>query len=156
VAWGVDQIENVLLTVQLVVHLDGVALDGDASLALQIHVVEQLSLQFALRHRAGVFQQSVGQGALAVINVCNDAEVTNVLHGQNGSANITPNPPRFASGFYLQTSVSLAAFAAKTPHNTDEFQGVFEDFVQNVPTGPFALTVFSRQIARFNLNDFAS
>ena len=45
VSGGVDQVEHIFFTVKLIVHLYGMALDGDAALALQLHVVEDLRLQ---------------------------------------------------------------------------------------------------------------
>ncbi len=78
VARGVDEVENVGLALILVFHLYGVALDGDAALALKVHVVEHLV--FGDGYRLGVFQQTVGEGGLAVIDVGDDAEVAGVLH----------------------------------------------------------------------------
>ena len=79
---GVDQIEDVFLTVfALVVHLNGVALDGDAPLSLQIHVIQGLLLQLTVGNRPGRLEQTVGQGALSVVDVCDDAKVADVFHG---------------------------------------------------------------------------
>ena len=50
-------------------------LDGDAALALQVHGVEHLLHHFALRERAGDFEQAVGQRRLAVVDVRNDREI---------------------------------------------------------------------------------
>ena len=61
-----------------VVHRHGAGLDRDAPLALQVHVVEQLLVHLALADGAGVFQQPVGQRALAVVDVGDDAEVADV------------------------------------------------------------------------------
>ena len=80
VARGVNQVDAKLLGPALVVHLDGVALDGDAALALQIHVVEELVHLLARRHALGYVEQAVGQGALTVVDVGDDAEVPNVVH----------------------------------------------------------------------------
>ena len=52
-------------------------LDGDAALALQIHVVEDLVFHVALRDRLGLLQNAVGKRAFAVVNMCNDAEIAN-------------------------------------------------------------------------------
>ena len=57
-SWGVNEVERIVLAVLQVVHLDGVALDGDATLALQIHVVEHLI--FSHSDSLGVFEESVG------------------------------------------------------------------------------------------------
>jgi len=49
VPWGINQIEYVVLTIELVVHLDGVALNGDPALALKIHIIEYLLLKILPR-----------------------------------------------------------------------------------------------------------
>ena len=45
------------------------ALDGDAALALEVHVVERLFLQLAIRDGARGLEQAVGQGALPVVRM---------------------------------------------------------------------------------------
>jgi hypothetical protein len=62
----------------LVKHGHGAGLDGDAALALQVHVVEDLLLELALGDGAGAHEQPVGQGALAVVDVGDDREVPNL------------------------------------------------------------------------------
>jgi len=57
-----------------------VALDGDAALALKVHVVQCLILHVPLVDGFGMFQQAVGEGAFAVVNVRDDAEVADMLH----------------------------------------------------------------------------
>ena len=79
-ARSVDEVQFVLLPLVIVQHLDGVALDGDALLALEIHIVEHLILHLACGESAGEFQKAVGKRALAVIYVCNDAEIADVFH----------------------------------------------------------------------------
>ena len=81
-AWGIYQVEHIVLPVAVVVHLDGMALDGDATLFFQLHIVKHLILHIALRHGVGDFQQSVCQRAFAVVNVGNDTEITDVLQVQ--------------------------------------------------------------------------
>ena len=76
----VNQVERKILAVQTIVHLNGVTLDGDTALALQVHVVEHLRLHVLARHGARVLEQTVGQRALAVVNVSHDAEVPYVFH----------------------------------------------------------------------------
>jgi hypothetical protein len=63
-----------------VLHLDCVALDGDAALALQVHTVQCLILHIPLTNGVGVFQQTISQGAFAVVNVCDDAEIAYFFH----------------------------------------------------------------------------
>ncbi len=58
---------------------DAFRLDGDAALAFEVHGVEDLFVHFALRERAGHFEQTVGERGLAVVNVRDDTEVSNEL-----------------------------------------------------------------------------
>ena len=59
----IDQIERIVLPVAgRVLHLDGVALDGDPLFAFEVHVVEHLILHFALVQRIGLLQQTVCEG----------------------------------------------------------------------------------------------
>src|SRR5260221_5891413 len=75
----VDQIELVVLPVlRGVAHADGLRLDRDALLALEVHLVEHLLGHVALGDRASVFEQAVGKGGFAGIDVGNDAEVPDV------------------------------------------------------------------------------
>ena len=82
VARRVDQVEDVVLAVpRPVVEPHGVLLDGDAALALQVHRVEELLGHLALGERARALHQPVGERGLAVVDVRDDREVTDVLHG---------------------------------------------------------------------------
>ena len=75
---SINEIQHVFLPIFLVLHLDGMALDGDASLFLQVHIVEHLP--FGDLDGVGVFQQSICQGRLTMVYMCDDAEITYVLH----------------------------------------------------------------------------
>ena len=68
-----------------VAHAHGLALDGDAALALDVHGVEQLGLHVALGHRARKLQDAVRERGLAVIDVRDDREVADMgkLVGHN-------------------------------------------------------------------------
>ena len=73
---GVDQVENVLLTIGCaVIHARGLELDRDPPLPLEIHVVQELILHVTVGHRVGVLQQTIRQGRLAVVDVGDDAEI---------------------------------------------------------------------------------
>ena len=78
VSRSVDQVQHIVLAVQLIGHLNGVALDGDATLFLQLHVVEHLSLGDL--NGVGMFEQTVGQCRLAVIDMGNDTEIPYIVH----------------------------------------------------------------------------
>ena len=73
----VDQVQLVHeAIVGLVVETDGMSLDGDAALTLEIHGVEHLFHHFALLERAGCFQKTVSDGAFAVVDVGDDGEIS--------------------------------------------------------------------------------
>src|SRR6185436_5914560 len=75
---GVDQIQNVRLAILgLVVQTDSVGLDGNATLALEVHVVENLRRHVAAGDCAGQFQQTIRQRRFAVIDVGDDGEIAN-------------------------------------------------------------------------------
>ena len=80
VAGRVQQVELVLRAVLgLVGYADGLGLDGDAALALDVHAVEVLFLGLALAHEARDAEDAVGQRGLAVVDVGDDAEVADAL-----------------------------------------------------------------------------
>ena len=56
VSRSINQIEGILHSILHIIHLNGVALDGDASLAFQIHIVEHLILHILATHRFGILQ----------------------------------------------------------------------------------------------------
>ena len=64
-----------------VLHANGVRLDGDAALALQVHRVEHLllALHFARRERSRQLQQAIGERALPMIDMGDDGEIADVL-----------------------------------------------------------------------------
>ena len=80
VARGVDEVHLVgLAVVCLILHADGAGLDGDAALALEVHVVEQLLLHLADGDRLALLQQAVGKGGLAVVDMRNNRKIANLL-----------------------------------------------------------------------------
>src|SRR5256886_8872926 len=79
-AGGIDQIQLVDAAVAgVVVHADGVELDGDAALAFQVHRVEHLLPHQALVQGARELDQPVGQRRFPVVDVGHDAEVADVI-----------------------------------------------------------------------------
>ena len=79
VAGGIDQVEHVGLAFVFVVHRHGGGLDGYPSLALEVHIVEELIDLMTLRNGAGQLKHTVCQGALAVVDVRYDREISYVL-----------------------------------------------------------------------------
>ena len=79
-AWGVEQVELVGLAIlRGIHHADGVGFDGDAALAFEVHGVEDLGLHLARGQRSGQFEQAVGERGLAMVDVRDDREVSDVL-----------------------------------------------------------------------------
>ena len=77
-AGGVDEVQHELFAVMVVKNGDGGGFDGDAALALEIHVVEDLLFEFAFGDGAGSHEQAVGERALAVVDMGDDREITNL------------------------------------------------------------------------------
>ena len=81
---SVDDVELVLCSVfGFVVDANGIRLDRDAALTLEIHIIEQLIAHVALRDRTRAFQEAICQRGLTVVDVSDDAEVTyaRLIHG---------------------------------------------------------------------------
>ena len=80
---GVNQVQPAGLPVPCGVgERDRVALDRDSPFALEFHVIENLFTEFARLHTAARLDQAIGERRLAVIDMRDDAEVANVLHGR--------------------------------------------------------------------------
>jgi hypothetical protein len=57
-----------------------VRLNGNAAFALQIHVVQQLILFFSVGYGTCGIKQPIGKRALAVVDVRDNAEISNMIH----------------------------------------------------------------------------
>ena len=77
---SIDQVQKMLFTLILMLHLDGVTFNGDPPFTLQFHIIQHLVLEIPLIQGTGFHQQPVGQGTLPMIDVGNDTEVANVIH----------------------------------------------------------------------------
>ena len=96
---SINQVEDVDLAIgRGVFHAGGLELDGDAAFALQLHVVEKLRLHVASSNGAGVLQEPIGQGGFPVVDVGNDAEITDPLNG---------NVSHRAGGGFMGAAASL-------------------------------------------------
>ena len=79
-AGGIDEVEDVVLAVLgVVAQVYCPGLDGDAPLPLDVHVVQQLFLHIPAGDRLGVFEDAVGQGGFAVVNVGDDRKIANIV-----------------------------------------------------------------------------
>ena len=81
---SIDQIQLVLISVaSAIVKADGVRLDSNSPLPLEVHGIEHLVGHFPFRKRARDFQHTVGQGGLAVVNMGDNRKVANVTCVRN-------------------------------------------------------------------------
>ena len=80
-ARGVDEVEHVGAAVRAGPgQPDGLALDRDAALALDVHPVQVLRAHLAVLDHAGELQHPVRERGLAVVDVRDDAEVADHAH----------------------------------------------------------------------------
>ena len=76
----IDKVERVRLPILGgVVEGNGPGLNGDASLPLQVHIIQQLVFHIPLRHRAAGLQQPVGQRGFSMVNMGNNRKISNFL-----------------------------------------------------------------------------
>jgi len=91
VAGRVDEVELVGVPVlRRVGESHRVALDGDPTLTLDVHGVEDLVPEIPLVDPTAVLDETVGEGRLAVIDVGNDAEGTYGVHASMVAASSPP------------------------------------------------------------------
>src|SRR5688572_30193173 len=73
---SVDQVEDVLSSVAGgVIQPDRMGLDGDATLALEVHRVEDLRLHLTRLQGTGKLQKAIGERRLAMVDVRDDGKV---------------------------------------------------------------------------------
>ncbi len=78
-AGSVDKIKQILLAIFTGVRQGhGLALYCDASFSLKIHRIEYLVPEFSLRDHTCRLDKPVCQGGLSMIDMSNDAEVSNI------------------------------------------------------------------------------
>ena len=81
----VNEVQLVFLAIlALVLQPHRLRLDRDAALALDVHVVEHLRLHLALRERARVLDEPVGNRRLAVVDMRDDGEIADMLIRHEG------------------------------------------------------------------------
>ncbi len=79
-AGSVNEVEGVFFAVLGgIVHAHGLGFDGDAPLPFQLHGVQNLLGHLPLFKHARLFQDAVRQSGLAVVNMGNNAKISNVV-----------------------------------------------------------------------------
>jgi hypothetical protein len=80
VSGRVYQVELILSAIfRFIQHAHGVQLDGDAALPLEVHGVQHLRFHLAFGQRAGHLQQAIRQRGLAVVDMSDNAEISDVV-----------------------------------------------------------------------------
>ena len=92
-SWGIYQIKNILFSVfSMIYSTDSLGFDGDSTLTLQFHIVQNLRLHFSLSKQSGHLYNSVCQCGFSMINMCNNTKITNftlVCHSRHSSSGYT-------------------------------------------------------------------
>ena len=79
VAWRINKIEHIALTIQCrVINTHRIGLDGNPALALNIHTVQHLRLHIPFLNGSSLLDQPVSQSGLSVVNMRHDREVSDV------------------------------------------------------------------------------
>ena len=63
----------------LIIHLDGVAFNGNSTFALKVHVVQYLVLHFTTGYCTGKFQKPVSQSTFTMINMGNNTKIPDIF-----------------------------------------------------------------------------
>jgi hypothetical protein len=91
VSGGINQIEFVFLSPMFYSHCNRTGLNRYPTLPLEFHIVENLLLHFALLNSTSVLEQPVSQGTLAMIDVRDNAKVSDILGFDFGHAMVNLN-----------------------------------------------------------------
>ena len=85
VAWSVDHAEGIFGAVERPRHAHSLRFDGDATLLLNIHTIQETITHLTFGHDAAELQNTVCHRGLAVIDMRDDAEIANQrLIGETG------------------------------------------------------------------------
>ena len=79
-AWGVNEIENILLTVFSSIHeAYCMCFYSNATLPLEVHGIEDLIHHLTLAECAGPFQKPVSERRFPMVNMGDNGEITYIL-----------------------------------------------------------------------------
>jgi hypothetical protein len=91
----------------------GLRLDGDAALALDVHRVEHLRFHLAIGEAAAALDDAIGQRALAVVDVGNDREISDVVHEVTRAALCEKRRSRFGRRLTSRSDVKAQGAVPK-------------------------------------------
>lgn len=80
-AGSINKIQQILDVIEDIVHGDSLCLYSDSPLPFDFQLIEEL-IGGVFGYGIGDFQEAIGQGGLAMINMRNDTEVANPLRGE--------------------------------------------------------------------------
>ena len=83
---SVNQIEFVFFSFMHDSHGDGAGFNRNTSLPLKLHIIENLLLHLAFLNCAGMLEHAISQGTLAMIDVRDNAKVSNIFGFDFGHA----------------------------------------------------------------------
>jgi hypothetical protein len=116
-AWRVHQIEDIGLTVPgTVFETHSLRLDRDTALALELHIVEHLLAHLTRLQPAASLDQAIGQSRLAVVDMRDDREISDMAEGSHADANIGVRLPGInAGGDFDAQALQRDRFDAQSP-----------------------------------------
>ena len=86
---SVGEVEFIMCSVfGSIFHGNRVGLDRDATLALEVHGVEELLLGLTLLDRSSDLQKAVGESRFTVVDVGDDAKVARVFYSHEKAGTI--------------------------------------------------------------------
>ena len=88
---SVNQVQDIIFPFIFVFHLNRVTLNCNPTFALQVHVVKQLRFLFTSGYRLCSTKKSVGKRTFSVVNVCNNAKISNIFHSRFLSIYVVPS-----------------------------------------------------------------
>jgi hypothetical protein len=74
----IDKIEQILGSIESVMHGHRLSLHSDTTLSLDFQLIEEL-IRRVFRYSIGDFQESIGESGLAMVDVSYDTEISDSL-----------------------------------------------------------------------------
>src|SRR3954471_21416802 len=76
----VYQVEDIISAILLILHLNGMAFNGNTFLTFQVHIIKHLVHHVAHTNSMRMLEQAVGKRTFTMINMCDDTEIADLLH----------------------------------------------------------------------------